>query len=115
MVTVKQKKVFVYCTSGVSRAPTVIMTYLAFFKQVERYDDLQYIEDLLAMFHPGSLPNAEAVAFLLEQNQESWLNVTPNPQADLSNLSFPSPVLNFENNLAHDASRVNDTIGISSI
>ena len=79
VVRVKRKKVFVYCTSGVSRAPSVIMTYLAYFKQVERYDDLQYIEDLLALFHPGSLPNAEAVALLLENNQSSWMNVTPNP------------------------------------
>ena len=79
VVSVKRKKVFVYCTSGVSRASTVIMTFLAFFKQVERHDDLQYIEDLLGMFNPGSLPNAEAVALLLERNQDGWLNVTPNP------------------------------------
>lgn len=32
VVKVKQKKVFVFCTSGICRAPTVIMAYLSYFK-----------------------------------------------------------------------------------
>jgi protein-tyrosine phosphatase len=32
VVKVKQKKVFVYCNSGICRAPTVIMAYLSYCK-----------------------------------------------------------------------------------
>jgi len=65
------------------------MAYLSYYKLIEQYDDLQYIEDLLATFHPGSLPNAEAVDMMLKLYANQWLNV---PFEPISAEKFLSPI-----------------------
>lgn len=48
------------------------MAFMAFYKQLESFFDLQKIEDLISSYHQGSLPNAEAVAQLLKNNRKEW-------------------------------------------
>ena len=69
IISTKNKKVFIYSTSGISRPQTVIMAYLSYFKKLSKFDDLQYIEDLVLNCYRNSVPNQESVATVLGNNQ----------------------------------------------
>lgn len=75
IISNKNKKVFVYSTSGISRPQTVIMAYLSYFKKVSKFNDLQFLEDLVLNCYRCSVPNQEAVADVLKNNQAQWDNL----------------------------------------
>ena len=43
----KKQKLFVHCTTGVSRAPTLVLVYLALFCKHENYDNFEVLYDFL--------------------------------------------------------------------
>lgn len=53
MVNNKNQKVFVYCNTGVSRAPTIVMAYLCLYKKVNIWEDIEAVGDLLKLHVPG--------------------------------------------------------------
>ena len=53
MISNKGQKVFVYCNSGVSRAPTVIMAYLCLYKMVKVWKDIDAVGQLMKLHLPG--------------------------------------------------------------
>lgn len=89
IIRIKQRKVYIHCTSGISRAPTVVMAYLSFFKQLEQFADLQQVEDLIQTFNSCAVPNSEAVSEMLNSNKHAW-NKRPNDFSEyLPRLSNP--------------------------
>lgn len=40
MINNKKLKVFVHCSSGISRAPTVVLAYLCLFKRVPEWSNI---------------------------------------------------------------------------
>ena len=58
-------KVFVYCSSGVSRAPTVALAYLCLFKKLQFWDSVEKTRDMIKKMKPLSHPNVSLVESLL--------------------------------------------------
>lgn len=69
MVNNKNQKVFVYCNSGVSRAPTILMAYLCLYKKVNDWKNIEAVGDLLKMHLPGCQPNQIAIQNVIMKNQ----------------------------------------------
>lgn len=61
MVNNKQQKVFIYCNTGISRAPTIIMAYLCLYKKVKEWQDTEAVAALLKLHLPGCQPNRIAI------------------------------------------------------
>lgn len=55
------KNVLVHCTTGISRAPTVILTYLCLYKKTKTWYNIPKSEDYLKRFHPICHPNLKVV------------------------------------------------------
>jgi protein-tyrosine phosphatase len=52
LIAEKRHSVFIHCTSGLSRAPTVVLTYLCLFKRVKCWMDLRESLKFLRVFFP---------------------------------------------------------------
>ena len=62
--------VYIHCTSGISRAPTVVMVYLCLFKRVKQWQNPYYVAQFVKAFHLNSSPNMRAVQRVVEANLE---------------------------------------------
>lgn len=62
--------VYIHCTSGISRAPTVVLVYLCLFKRVKQWQNPYSVAQLVKAFHLNSSPNMRAVKRVVEANLE---------------------------------------------
>jgi protein-tyrosine phosphatase len=62
-------RVFVCCSSGITRSPTVVLAYLVLFKKVSTWRDLSKSDALLRKCHPVSSPNLSLIAKVLEDHK----------------------------------------------
>ena len=62
--------VFVNCTTGVSRGPTLIIVYLALFIQHDCWDDLEKIYDFLQSEYPYQDPNLSVAQILIDTKRD---------------------------------------------
>ena len=69
MINNKNLKVYIYCNSGISRSPTVIMTYLCIYKKTECWEYLPLVEALIQKYVPFSQPNVAIVQKALSQGR----------------------------------------------
>ncbi|TNV80136.1 hypothetical protein FGO68_gene1 [Halteria grandinella] len=63
MITKKQLKVYVYCTTGMNRAPTVVLAYLSLFYGMDPLIAEQYVKSHRSV----SEPNLAAVVRVVQQ------------------------------------------------
>lgn len=54
---VQRKPTFVHCSSGVSRAPTLALTYLCVFKRVSSWASVEKTNAFVKSTHPSFYPN----------------------------------------------------------
>lgn len=67
----KQKHtVYVHCSSGISRAPAVVIVYLCLFKRIKQWADPAAVAQFVKAFHPNSNPNMRAVNRVISANRE---------------------------------------------
>jgi len=53
--------VYVHCCSSVTRAPSVIITYMCLYVKVKDWDNPAKVASLVKDFHKVSFPNMSAV------------------------------------------------------
>ena len=70
MINNKNLNVYIYCSSGISRAPTVILAYLTLFKKAQCWQYIPLVESLIISHYPCCSPNVKIVQGLVEQNLE---------------------------------------------
>lgn len=61
---------YLHCTSGISRAPALAVTYLCLFKKVKVWRSAEDVYKLVKQFHPNSCVNLRVVASTVQDNQE---------------------------------------------
>jgi hypothetical protein len=66
MVNNKGLKVFVHCASGHTRAMTVVILYLAFYKKHRDWNDLDKLSKQLSQEYDLSFPNLKAVEKIIQ-------------------------------------------------
>lgn len=61
MINVEGLNVYVHCTSGVSRAPAVVVTYLCLFKQVKCWNSVEDTSQFIKAYNPKLAPNNKII------------------------------------------------------
>ena len=67
MINEQGEEVFVNCTSGISRAPTLVMVYLAIYCRHKQWENLDALKNFIVESHPNALPNLQAVKLCVEK------------------------------------------------
>lgn len=78
MVNNKGHRVYIHCSSGISRAPSVILTYLCLFKRVECWKDIDKADQFLMTHYHVSHPNKVIVNQIISDNHEFQSKQTDN-------------------------------------
>lgn len=68
LINNKGKKVFIHCTSGIVRAPTVVLLYLCLFKRVYNWQNPKIVSDSLVESHNDAVPQLHLVEEILRDN-----------------------------------------------
>ena len=71
MINNKNLKVFVYCSSGITRTPTVIMAYLCIYKKIQCWNKIFQVDEILKQYIPYSYPNTMIIQDAIQENKVS--------------------------------------------
>ena len=63
-------KVFLNCTAGVSRSPTLVIVYIALFIQHESWDDIEQVYEFVESEYPWQDSNVKVAQIIIENKQE---------------------------------------------
>lgn len=70
LVNNKNLKVYVHDSSGISRSPTVILTYLTIFKRVDCWQNINQSEKYIRQYYPVGHSNTSLVQKIVNDNRE---------------------------------------------
>ena len=70
LVNSKNNKVFIHCSSGISRASTVVLCYLALYKKVPCWRSIDQCDELLLKYHHVSTPNQFIIEQIIRDNAD---------------------------------------------
>ena len=56
LIDKQSKKVFIHCSSGLIRTPTVVLTYLCIFKRVKTWKNISATRDFMTECCSKSMP-----------------------------------------------------------
>jgi predicted protein tyrosine phosphatase len=70
MVNNKGHRVFIHCSSGITRAPTVALLYLCLFKRHNSWRDVDQVDQYLSSHYHVSYPNRNLVSQIIKDNHE---------------------------------------------
>ena len=68
MINMEGLTVYVHCTSGISRAPALLIVYLCLFKRVKQWQSPYHVCQFVKAFHINTNPNMRAVQRVVEAN-----------------------------------------------
>jgi protein-tyrosine phosphatase len=63
-------RVFMNCTAGVSRAPTVMLVYLALFIRHEKWEDIEALYQYIEFHYRWQDANMKIAKLVIEQHKE---------------------------------------------
>ena len=67
----KKKYVFLNCTTGISRGPTLVMCYLALFKRNQGWKNVEELSKFIKdNYNPSAKPNVRVVKRVIEKELE---------------------------------------------
>jgi predicted protein tyrosine phosphatase len=66
----KNNRVFVHCSSGISRGPSSVLLHLCLYKKVKCWDDIQESEKIVKQHHQEAFPNIKTVTRVINNNLE---------------------------------------------
>lgn len=78
--------VFIHDNSGVSRAPTLVVSYFCMFLKLRTMDNLPEAERLLKQYHHMSTPNTAVIKALM-QKHKAFVNKQKQFHMDIDNSS----------------------------
>jgi predicted protein tyrosine phosphatase len=70
LINEKDKKVYVHCTSSITRSPSAVITYLCLFMRASDWKNPQRVAALVKDFHKIAHPNMVAIQKTLILNNE---------------------------------------------
>lgn len=70
LVENKGRTVFIHCTSGVSRGPTVALLHQCLYKKVNTWESVSKTSDYIKNSHHLAHPNIKVVTKIIRDNQE---------------------------------------------
>lgn len=69
MVNKNNLKVFIHCSSGLVRSPTVVLAYLSIFKRVKSWKNINLSRDFVVLNSQNSVPNVTLVESIVHSNR----------------------------------------------
>lgn len=80
----KNKKVFIHCTSGIVRSPTVVLAYHCLYKRTEHWKNVHLSRNSIVESVNDSNPNVDIVEKIIQDNYEFQQNqIDINSQKDI--------------------------------
>lgn len=70
LLDAEKQRTFVHCSSGITRAPEVVIVYLCLYKRHRCWDDPDSVAQFVKTFNFRILPNMRAVKKCIEQNKD---------------------------------------------
>lgn len=70
MVNNKGHRVYIHCSSGITRAPSVVLTYFCLFKRVESWRDIEKADNYLTSHYRVCHSNKTVVSQIIRDNHE---------------------------------------------
>lgn len=70
LVDKQNKKVFIHCSSGLIRAPTIVLTYLCIFKRIKQWKSVPQSRDYIHESCSQSMPNVQLVERIIAENRD---------------------------------------------
>lgn len=65
-----EQEVFLHCTTGISRSPTLVIVYLALFLRHKNWDNLTELEAFVKKAFPQAVPNMVVAKKCIEKNRD---------------------------------------------
>ena len=85
MLSDDEQEVFLHCTTGISRAPTLVIVYLALFLRHKNWDNLNDLEAFVKSAFPQASPNMDAAQKCVEANRDFQAKQRKRYEKDLKN------------------------------
>jgi len=70
LIDKQDKKVFIHCSSGLNRTPTIVLTYLCIFKRVKSWKNVPLTRDFVVESCSKSVPNVPLVEQIIAENKD---------------------------------------------
>jgi hypothetical protein len=70
LIDKQNKKVFIHCSSGLIRTPTIVLTYLCIFKRVKSWQNVSQTRDFVTESCSQSMPNVPLVEQIVAENRK---------------------------------------------
>lgn len=70
LVEKQNKKVYIHCSSGLTRSPTSVLAYLCIFKRVKQWKSVTSTRDVITENCHSSLPNVTVVEQIVAENRK---------------------------------------------
>lgn len=70
MIDVKGHHVYLHCSAGISRGPTLCLVYLALFMKHKHWNNLEMIETFIRQHNYLVMPNTKVAKMVIEKNKD---------------------------------------------
>lgn len=65
---VPNQSIYVHCCSGVTRSPTLVLTYMCIYKKIEQWKNINGAKSYMMNYCQNVLPNIKMVQKVIDEN-----------------------------------------------